>query len=91
MKTTLKILALLLGFGAACVAFAGLVGLDSFSAFFTSGAPIAVYSMAGLMLIGVTDSPRRPRSLLAPVATASTAPDRSVAAYGLGRRTRLAA
>jgi hypothetical protein len=46
--------------------------------------------MAGLMLIGVTDSPRRPRSLLAPVATASTAPDRSVAAYGLGRRTRLA-
>lgn len=60
MKTTLQILMVLLGLGAACGAFAGLVGIDSPAAFLSSETAILVYSMAGLLLIGFTDSIRRP-------------------------------
>ncbi len=53
MNTSLKILAILFGLTASCIAFAGLVGIGSASAVFG-------YAMAGLMLIGFTDSARRP-------------------------------
>ena len=52
MKTSLKTLAILLGITASFIAFAGLVGIGSASAVFG-------YSMAGLMLIGFTDSAPR--------------------------------
>jgi hypothetical protein len=42
--------------------------------------------MAGLMLIGFTDSARRPLSRRAAVAKAPVASDRSVDAGGLNRR-----
>ena len=51
MKTSLKTLAILLGLTAASIAFASLVGIGSASAVFG-------YAMAGLMLMGVTDSSR---------------------------------
>ena len=51
MNTTLKTLAILLGMIAGCIAFASLVGIGSASAVFG-------YAMAGLMLMGFTDSSR---------------------------------
>ncbi len=51
MKTSLKTLAILLGLTAASIAFAGLVGIGFSSVVFG-------YAMAGLMLMGVTDSSR---------------------------------
>ncbi len=53
MKTSLKILTILFTLAAGGIAFAGLVGIGSASAVFG-------YAMAGLMLIGFTDSARRP-------------------------------
>ncbi len=60
MKTALQISMTLLVLATGVIAFAGLIGIGSFSAFFGSEAAITVYSMAGLMLIGFSDSARRP-------------------------------
>jgi len=60
MKTALQILMTLLALAAGTIAFAALVGIGSYSSFFGSEAAVMVYSMAGLLLIGFTDSARRP-------------------------------
>lgn len=68
MKTTLKILMLLLAASYPCVAFAGLVGLASPTVFFSGEVVFSLFAIAGLALIGLNDYSRRPL----PVHTAAT-------------------
>jgi len=86
MKTTLKITMLLLAATLPAVAFAGLLGFPASGAL-AANLFIAVYAMAGLMLLGSTDYTAR-RTLREPAVR--TAAARSVAAapcraYGLRR------
>jgi hypothetical protein len=70
MKTTLKFLLLLLGAAYPCVAFAGLIGLHTPAAFFSSEVAFMLYAAMGLLLIGGNDH-GRPRLIVvrkAPVA-----------------------
>ena len=55
MKTALKILMLALLAGYSCAAYAGLVGILPSSAFFTSEVVLCLYSVAGIMFIGLND------------------------------------
>ena len=89
MKTTLQILMILLGLGAAVISFASLVGVGSSSMFFGSETAIIIYSMAGLLLTGLADSARAPMAVRARTATmamaASAAPGGHAPACRLGR------
>jgi hypothetical protein len=58
MKTTLKILMLVLGVTYPCVAFAGLIGIASPSAFFSGEVVFSLFAIVGLLLIGLTDYSR---------------------------------
>jgi hypothetical protein len=55
MKTTLKFLLLLLGAAYPCAAFAGLIGLHTPAAFFSSEVAFMLYADIGLLLIGGND------------------------------------
>jgi hypothetical protein len=55
MKTSLKLILFLLGASLPCIAFAGLVGLYSPAAFFSSEIVLSVFSATGLLLIGLND------------------------------------
>jgi hypothetical protein len=65
MKTTLKILMLVLVAGSACAAFAGLIGIVPASAFLSSEVAFFLYSAAGMTLIGLTDNGGRTGAKLA--------------------------
>ncbi len=70
MKTTLKYLLLFFGAAYPCVALAGLIGLHTPAAFFSSEVAFMLYASIGLLLIGGNDH-GRPRLLAvrkAPVA-----------------------
>lgn len=58
MKTTLKLVMLILGAGFSCVAFASLVGLISPAAFVSSDDAVSLFAVLGLMLIGINDYSR---------------------------------
>jgi hypothetical protein len=60
MKTTLKFLMLLFGAGYPCVMFASLVGIVPPSAFFSGEVAFLLFAVIGLMLVGFTDTSRRP-------------------------------
>jgi len=60
MKTTLKILMLLLGASYPCVMFASLIGIASPSAFFSGEVAFSLFAIVGLMLVGFNDYCRRP-------------------------------
>ena len=60
MKTTLKLLMLLLGVSYPCVMFAGLIGIASPSAFFSGEVAFLLFAVIGLMLVVFTDYSRRP-------------------------------
>jgi hypothetical protein len=86
MKTTLKILMLLLAASFPCVAFAGLLGIAPPAAFYSGEIVFSLFAIAGLALIGLNDYSRRP----IPVHTAATkaAP---VVTVGSSRRDRACA
>lgn len=58
MKTTLKFLLLLLGVAYPCIAFAGLIGIHTSAAFFSSEVAFMLYAAIGLLLIGGNDDGR---------------------------------
>jgi hypothetical protein len=60
MKTTLKILMLILGASIPCVAFASFVGVAPTAAFFSGEVIFSIFAVAGLALIGLNDYSRRP-------------------------------
>jgi hypothetical protein len=60
MKTTLKLLMLLLGISYPCVMFAGLIGIAAPSAFFSGEVAFLLFAIIGLMLVGFTDYSCRP-------------------------------
>ena len=60
MKTTLKFLMLLFGAGYPCVMISSLVGIVSPSAFFSGEVAFLLFAVIGLMLVGFTDTSRRP-------------------------------
>jgi hypothetical protein len=60
MKTTLKFLMLLFGISYPCVMFAGLIGIAAPSAFFSGEVAFLLFAVIGLMLVGFTDTSRRP-------------------------------
>ncbi|HUL55200.1 MAG TPA: hypothetical protein VLT83_17485 [Opitutaceae bacterium] len=60
MKTTLKILMLVLGASIPCVAFAGLIGVAAPAAFFSGEVVFSLFAIAGLAFIGLNDYSRRP-------------------------------
>jgi hypothetical protein len=95
MKATLQVLFLLLGASAASAAFAGLIGINPSVAFLTSEAAFWLYPVVGLMLIGFNDYSRRPAIILASTTKArpvlAVQPGRRANAYGIRRRTRVAA
>jgi hypothetical protein len=72
MKTTLKILMLVLGAAFSSAAFAGLLGLASAAAFGSGEVYFSFFAIAGLALISLNDYSRRP--LPVRVATTNTVP-----------------
>jgi hypothetical protein len=58
MKTTLKFLLFLLGAAYPCAAFAGIIGLHTPAAFFSSEVAFMLYAAIGLLLIGGNDHGR---------------------------------
>ena len=58
MNTTLKYLLLFFGAAYPSVAFAGLIGLHTTAAFFTSEVTFMLYASIGLLLIGGNDHGR---------------------------------
>jgi hypothetical protein len=80
MKTTLKLLMLLLGVSYPCVMFAGLIGIASPSAFFSGEVAFSLFAIVGLMLVGFNDYCRRP--IIVHSAAAKAEP---VVAVGAGR------
>ena len=62
MNTTLKYLLLFFGAAYPCVALAGLIGLHTPAAFFSSEVAFMLYASIGLLLIGGNDH-GRPRLL----------------------------
>jgi hypothetical protein len=96
MKTTLKILMLLLGAGYAAAAFAGLIGIATPAVFHDSSIALSVFAIFGLLLIGASDHGRRPvvtgSTPSFPVrALVSIEPGRRSRAYGIRRRAPVAA
>ena len=96
MKTTLKILFLLIGAGCTAAAFAGLVGIVNPAVFQGSVIALSAFATIGMLLIGGNDHARRPlvtastppfpaRALAAPAGT------RRSHAYGIRRRARVSA
>ncbi|HUJ42686.1 MAG TPA: hypothetical protein VLW52_03655 [Opitutaceae bacterium] len=81
MKTTLKILMLVLGTAFPSVAFAALIGIASPAAFFSGEVLFSLFAIAGLALISLNDYSRRP--LPVPVAATNAVP---VAAQRSGQR-----
>ena len=60
MKTTLKILMLILGAGIPFVAFASLVGVAPIASFFSGEVIFSLFAIAGLALTGLNDYSRGP-------------------------------
>jgi hypothetical protein len=60
MKTTLKILMLVLSVAFPSVAFASLAGIASPAAFFSGDVVFSLFAIAGLALISLSDYRRRP-------------------------------
>ncbi len=96
MKTTLKILFLLLGAGFTAAAFAGLIGIASPAVFSSGSVALSIFSVIGMLLISACDHGRRPivtgstpPFAAQPVATVPSA--RRTRAYGVRRRERIAA
>lgn len=95
MKTTLKLLMLLLGASFPCIAFAGLVGLSTSAAFFSSEVVLSVFAAAGLLLIGLNDyTYRRIAFRTSPARVCPVVafgPDQSSRAHGHRREACIAA
>jgi hypothetical protein len=88
MKTTLKLLMLLLGVSYPCIMFAGLIGIASPSAFFSGEVAFLLFAVIGLMLVGFTDYSRRPIIVHSAAAKACPVVALSPARHGHVRETR---
>ncbi len=96
MKTTLKILLLVLGAGFTAIAFAGLVGIATPAVFHDTDVAVSIFCAVGLLLIGATDRPRRQLVTEStppfPMPKADVVPyTRRSRAYGIRRNDRIAA
>ena len=83
MKTTLKILMLVLGAAFPSVAFAGLLGLASSDAFGSGEVYFSLFAIVGLALISLNDYSRRPLPVRVATKNTALASDRRDAACAM--------
>jgi hypothetical protein len=93
MKNALKYAMLILAIAYPGAAFAGLIGLASSSAFVGSEIGLWLFAVAGLMLISLGDTTRRPINLRPASASPVVpfGPSRGLRTHNVRRRERVAA